>query len=64
MILLIRMNPREPAAIARRPLRIRVLAKRVAERLVQLLQAVAHVDDGAAQLHSSLNPRALVTLRR
>ena len=33
-VLFIRMNPREPAATARRPLRIGVLAKRAAERLV------------------------------
>ena len=34
LLLFIRMNPREPAATARRTLRIRVLANRAAERLV------------------------------
>ena len=33
-LLFMHMNPREPAATARRPLRIKVLAKRAAERLV------------------------------
>ena len=45
LLLFIRMNPREPAATARRPLRIRVLAKRAAEQLLSRHDREAPVRD-------------------
>ena len=45
LLLFVCMNPREPAATARRPLRVNVLARRAAERLVH--QTVTCRRDGA-----------------